>query len=40
MGKKPNAAALGTALFMRLGCGAAVIGGAEIGFTGIALAST
>ena len=38
MGKKPNTMALATALFMRLGRGAAVIGGAEIGFTGIALA--
>lgn len=38
MSKKLIAEALGTAILVLFGCGAAVIGGAEIGFTGIALA--
>ena len=38
MTKKLVAEALGTAILVLFGCGAAVIGGAEIGFTGIALA--
>lgn len=38
MTKKLLAEALGTAILVLFGCGAAVIGGAEIGFTGIALA--
>lgn len=38
MAKKLIAEALGTAVLVLFGCGAAVIGGAEIGFTGIALA--
>lgn len=38
MGKKLFAEAFGTAVLVLFGCGAAVIGGAEIGSTGIALA--
>ena len=38
MTKKLIAEAFGTAVLVLFGCGAAVIGGAEIGFTGIALA--
>ena len=38
MNKKLIAEALGTAILVLFGCGAAVIGGAAIGFTGIALA--
>lgn len=38
MTKKLLAEALGTAILVLFGCGAAVIGGADIGFTGIALA--
>jgi aquaporin Z len=38
MSKKMIAELLGTFILVLFGCGAAVIGGAEIGFTGIALA--
>jgi aquaporin Z len=38
MGKKLIAEVLGTAILVLFGCGAAVIGGASIGFTGISLA--
>lgn len=38
MTKKLIAEAFGTAVLVLFGCGAAVIGGADIGFTGIALA--
>ena len=38
MTKKLFAEALGTAILVLFGCGAAVIGGADIGFTGISLA--
>jgi aquaporin Z len=38
MGKKLIAEVLGTAILVLFGCGAAVIGGAAIGFTGISLA--
>lgn len=38
MGKKMIAEALGTAILVLFGCGAAVIAGASIGYTGIALA--
>lgn len=38
MSKKLLAEALGTLILVLFGCGAAVIGGAQIGFTGIALA--
>jgi len=38
MTKKFFAEALGTAILVLFGCGAAVIGGADIGFTGISLA--
>lgn len=38
MGKKMIAEALGTAILVLFGCGAAVIAGASIGYTGISLA--
>ncbi|GLS85123.1 aquaporin [Cypionkella aquatica] len=38
MGNKLIAETFGTAILVLFGCGAAVIGGAEIGFTGISLA--
>lgn len=38
MTKKLMAEALGTAILVLFGCGAAVIGGADVGFTGVALA--
>ncbi len=38
MNKKLSAEALGTAVLVQFGCGAAVIGAAAIGFPGIALA--
>ena len=38
MNKKMFAETLGTAILVLFGCGAAVIGGADIGFTGISLA--
>ncbi|KAF0170788.1 MAG: hypothetical protein FD162_3402 [Rhodobacteraceae bacterium] len=39
MAKKMIAEALGTAILVLFGCGAAVIAGASIGYTGISLAS-